>query len=98
MTARRRRTPRPRPPAPASCPSLLDGALRRRVSVLDLRGGAGDTAGCQGDPEGERRADALLAPDRHRSAVVAGHVLDDGQAQPGAAGTAGPRLVDPVEA
>ena len=35
---------------------------------------------------------------RHRAAVVARDVLDDGQAQAGAAGAAGPRLVDPVEA
>src|SRR5215213_11274180 len=99
-TARRRRTPRPPPRAPASCASSLDSALRRRIDVLgaDGPGARGIAGGGERDPERERRADALLAPDRDRPTVVARHVLDDGEAQPGAAGAAGPRLVDPVEA
>ena len=52
----------------------------------------------QRDPQGEGGAEPLLAPDRHRAAVVAGDVLDDRQAQAGAAGAARPGLVDPVEA
>ena len=35
----------------------------------------------QRDAQGERRAEALLAPDAHRAAVVARHVLDDRQAR-----------------
>ena len=67
--------------------------------------GAGRSAGRRasalggvGQPHGERGALALDAPDGHLAAVVGGDVLDDGQAEAGAAG--GPRAgrVDPVEA
>ena len=69
-----------------------------------MRGASPDSgrARCVGlgqrDAQGERRAEAFLAPHGDRAAVVAGHVLDDGQPEAGAAGAAGPRLVDPVEA
>ena len=46
----------------------------------------------------ERRALALDGPDPHVAAVGGGDVLDDRQAQPGAAGGAVPGRVDPVEA
>ena len=51
-----------------------------------------------GQPQGEGGPLALLAPDRDLAAVRGGHVLDDGQPQPGPAGGAGPGRVDPVEA
>ncbi len=50
-----------------------------------------------GQPQGERGARALDAPHAHPAAVVGGDVLDDGQAEAGAAGGPGPRRVGPVE-
>ncbi len=48
--------------------------------------------------EGERRATTERAGDLDATAVVAGDVLDDGQAEAGAAGRPGAGLVGPVEA
>ena len=67
------------------------GVRRRRVGV-----GASPNVG--GQPQGERRAGPSLAPHGDLAAVVGGDVLDDRQAEPGAAGGAGTGRVDAVEA
>ncbi len=48
-------------------------------------------------PQGERGTGPLHAPYADLATVVAGDVLDDGQAQAGAAGGPGPRRIGPVE-
>ena len=54
-------------------------------------------AGLAGQGQGERRPLALDRPDPHLAAVGGGDVLDDREAEAGAAGGAVPRRVDAVE-
>ena len=49
-------------------------------------------------PQGEGGAGALVAPHGGLAAVAGGHVLDDGESEPGAAGLPGAGRVDAVEA
>src|SRR3979411_88700 len=55
------------------------------------------TVGMRGDPQGEPRAGAGLAPELYVPAVVGGNVLAYCQPQPGAAGRSTPRLIDAEE-
>ena len=71
-------------------------ALLRGVGDGQLGDGRGRLLGA-GQAQRERRPAARLRPDGHLAAVVRGDVLDDRQAQPGAAGVARARGVHPVE-
>src|SRR5690606_11383333 len=80
--AGRGRRPRPRPPGSSSCHFLVVGA-----AGLGLR-----------DAEREGRPALRHRPETDVAAVPGGHVLDDAQAQTGAAGVARTGRVDTVEA
>src|ERR1700740_2984950 len=71
--------------SPGGCSGRFVGALRRWCGRM----------GAQED--GEDRADPGCALDLEESAMVVEDVLDDRQAEPGAAHLAGARRVDPVE-
>src|SRR5699024_10034477 len=73
----------------------LCGAVRRGPPCPC---GDGSGAAHLGQPQGEGRALARQGPGGDLSAVVARDVLDDRQAQPGAAGGPGAGAVDPEEA
>ena len=107
-SARQARRPAPRRGGPSRC----RGCARTRCgrSARSGRGGPGrgsSSAGSlRGDPRaraaGSRTSKVVPRPsslvDRDLAAVVLGDVAHDRQAEPGAAGLARARLVDPVEA
>src|SRR5437879_2915503 len=69
------------------------------TAVARGRGGVGGgwMVATDRQPEGEGRAGARLAPQADVTAVVGRHVLDDGEAEPGAAGRPRPGRVGPEE-